>query len=475
MASAPFLASASEEVIYNHHERIDVRLEPDSGFTVLLDQQIAMGPVSSIDSVTVNVDLTKIPEYLNHKLTSAFDLDINLIAPDGQTFHLYSNRATFVDAHILPGAYIFNGTAEQTLYDSKIRDSYNVYIMNPGTYRAESWPTGSWPAGNWRLHIFDAGHSSSFRGIVTRAFNSITVRGTLDRSNNETFFSKTYDKLVLSPSDSIEETFALGPVDYIDTLTLVGNHSRVRDLTFKLIAPDGQEFVAINKPDMNGNLGYINHSLDEINYSYDFSVHGFNTVSSSRDLPDGQTTDYVVGHGSKQFESWPTIPENGWDAGEWRILYVDDTAGEGGWLKSISLTGGLRPDPITPWQVWLNAHFGNSDAAQELADPDNDGRVNLAEYAFNLDPNDATDSNVHGLRIEAPEGAPALIYRKNKDASDVRYTLEQTADLASPNWQPAELEAENILSEVGSTLEMRAATSNPVSNKYFYRLRIEFE
>lgn len=478
MATAPFLAY-SEEVIYNYHERIDVHLPEDAPHTVVLDQEIAMGPVSSIDSVTVNVGSTSIPEYINYNMMAlkcAHDLDINLIAPDGQIFHLYDSRDDRYRVEITSGAYTFNGTAEQTLYESRIKEAFRD-IMKPGTYRAESWPTGSWDAGNWRLYIFNTGYSQKLdrSTTVTRTFDSITVNGTLDRSNEKTFFSKTYDRLVTGVITNIEERFDLGPVDYIDTLTLVGTHARVRDLTFKLIAPDGQEFVAINKPDSDANLGNTDDSLDDIHYSYNFSVHGYYTVSSILDLPDGKNTDYVVGHGDKQFESWPIIPENGWDAGEWTIVYKDDVAGADGWLKSISLTGGLRPDPLTPWQVWLNAHFGNSDADQGLADPDNDGRINLAEYALNLDPNDASDSNVLSLRIEAPEGDPALIYRKNNDASDVGYHLEQTADLANPNWQPAELEPETLLNEDGSTVEMRAATSESADSKHFYRLRIELE
>jgi hypothetical protein len=348
--------------------------------------------------------------------------------------------------------------------------------MYPGTYRAESWPTGSWEAGNWRLYIQDSSYSrNSFSETAKRIFNSITVDGTLDRSKDETFFSNTYEQYFDGPSNDIHETFNLGPVDYIRDIKLVATHSRVRDLTLKLIAPNGDSFIAINKPDTDANLGNVEDSLSEIRYHYLFSVHGVSTVSSALTLPDGQSTDYVIGHGNKQLESWPAIPENGWEAGEWTLIYADDTAGAGGWLKSLSVTGGLRADPLTPWQVWLNDHFGTPDGSNDQADPDNDGRVNLAEYAFNLNPNDAADSHVHGLRIEATDGVPALIYRKNNGASDIRYHLEQTADLVSPNWQAAELEAETLLSEEGNAVEMRAPTSTPTESKYFYRLRIELE
>jgi hypothetical protein len=469
IATTPFIASG--ETVYNHHEKIEVTLLADVSQTVLLDQQIAMGPVSSIDSIRIDMGGP------SHYVEYAYDLDVKLIAPDGQSFHLIQSRNYRIYAEIQTGIYTFNGTAEQTLYESRVEHDFHR-SMYPGTYRAESWPTGSWEAGNWRLYIYNTGFSHKARDYgepARKQFNSITVDGTLDRSKDETFFSNTYEQYFDGPSNDIHETFNLGPVDYIRDIKLVATHSRVRDLTLKLIAPNGDSFIAINKPDTDANLGNVEDSLSEIRYHYLFSVHGVSTVSSALTLPDGQSTDYVIGHGNKQLESWPAILENGWEAGEWTLIYADDTAGAGGWLKSLSVTGGLRADPLTPWQVWLNDHFGTPDGSNDQADPDNDGRVNLAEYAFNLNPNDAADSHVHGLRIEATDGVPALIYRKNNGASDIRYHLEQTADLVSPNWQAAELEAETLLSEEGNAVEMRAPTSTPTESKYFYRLRIELE
>lgn len=470
-ATTPFIASG--ECVYNH-QKLEVDLPPKPPQTVLLDQEIAMGPVSSIDSVTIDMGGSV------YNLEYAYDLDVKLIAPDGQTFSLIQSWNVRFYAEIETGTYVFNGTAEQTLRESRFLGDSNFKLMSPGTYRAESWPTGSWETGNWRLYIVDTGYTQRNFGDgswqrTLRTFNSITVDGTLDRSEDETFFSNNYEQYFGGPTNNIQETFNLGPVDYIRDIKLMGTHSRVRDLTLKLIAPNGDAFIAINEPETNANLGYVGDSLSEINYHYLFSVHGFHKVSSVLTLPDGQSTDYVIGHGNRQLESWPAIPEKGWEAGEWTLIYADATEGEGGWLKSLSVTGGLRVDPLTPWQSWLNDHFGTPDGSNDQADPDNDGRVNLAEYAFNLNPNDAADSHVHGLRIEATGGVPALIYRKNNGASDIRYHLEQTADLVSPNWQAAELEAETLLSEDGNAVELRAPTSTPTESKYFYRLRIELE
>jgi hypothetical protein len=57
----------------------------------------------------------------------------------------------------------------------------------------------------------------------------------------------------------------------------------------------------------------------------------------------------------------------------------------------------------------------------------------------------------------------------------VDYCLEQTTDLSTTDWHPAELEAETLLNEEGNTLEFRATTSGSLADKRFYRIRVEAE
>jgi formylglycine-generating enzyme required for sulfatase activity len=127
---------------------------------------------------------------------------------------------------------------------------------------------------------------------------------------------------------------------------------------------------------------------------------------------------------------------------------------------------------------WRHGHFNDDYETSAIsgheADPDKDGVINLLEYAQNLDPNDGADAHA-GLGIEASGGVTALLYRKNSDAPDVDYRLEQTTDLSTTDWQPAELEAETLLNEEGNTLEFRATTSGSLADKRFYRIRVEAE
>lgn len=125
---------------------------------------------------------------------------------------------------------------------------------------------------------------------------------------------------------------------------------------------------------------------------------------------------------------------------------------------------------------WRHGHFDDDYETTEIsgheADPDTDGMNNLLEYAQNLDPNDGSDVHA-GLKVETSAGATALRFRKNKDAPDVNYQIQQTDDLSAPNWQAAELGAQTIVNEAGNTLELSAPTTGSAASERFYRVRVE--
>ena len=125
---------------------------------------------------------------------------------------------------------------------------------------------------------------------------------------------------------------------------------------------------------------------------------------------------------------------------------------------------------------WRHGHFDDDYETTEFsgheADPDTDGMNNLLEYAQNLDPNDGSDVHA-GLEVETSAGATALRFRKNKDAPDVNYQIQQTDDLSAPNWQAAELGAQTIVNEAGNTLELRAPSTGSAASERFYRVRVE--
>jgi len=76
--------------------------------------------------------------------------------------------------------------------------------------------------------------------------------------------------------------------------------------------------------------------------------------------------------------------------------------------------------PLDPRQAWRLAHFGqvaNTGSAADSADPDNDGRSNLLEYAVGSDPKQS-------------DGAPAGVLGKTADGLHLTLTFTRIADPA---------------------------------------------
>ncbi len=90
---------------------------------------------------------------------------------------------------------------------------------------------------------------------------------------------------------------------------------------------------------------------------------------------------------------------------------------------------------LRPIELWRLEHFGSSANAgpgADSADPDQDGLVNLVEYALGLDPNAA---NPNPLSFSVVADHLTLHYRRPHPApSDISYISEITTDLASAVW-----------------------------------------
>ena len=127
-----------------------------------------------------------------------------------------------------------------------------------------------------------------------------------------------------------------------------------------------------------------------------------------------------------------------------------------------------------PSHAWKFAHFStaqrtNALVSGDFADPDGDGRSNLAEYALggdplvadtNLDPT-ARLLNVSGLRFR-------LEY--NKTAAELSYTAEQSGGLLPGGWSTAGVSDEVYLPASGRFA--REILVAPTDTVRFLRLRI---
>lgn len=101
-----------------------------------------------------------------------------------------------------------------------------------------------------------------------------------------------------------------------------------------------------------------------------------------------------------------------------------------------------------------------------LADLDADGTPNLGEYAQHLDPAAADVSQVPQLGREGD--ALTFTFRKRTTATDLRYLVESSQDLAS--WSPANAQEQVV--ETAGTVQTVKATVPITGGQLFLRLRI---
>lgn len=112
---------------------------------------------------------------------------------------------------------------------------------------------------------------------------------------------------------------------------------------------------------------------------------------------------------------------------------------------------------FSPQQMWRHHHFGtvaDSGEAADSADPDNDGLVNLVEYAFGLPTREAgqqglpswqREGDTYVLTFSPPAGVNGLSYGAEYTTSlkaETWATLPNQGTAATPRFVVPALEAE---------------------------------
>ncbi len=131
-------------------------------------------------------------------------------------------------------------------------------------------------------------------------------------------------------------------------------------------------------------------------------------------------------------------------------------------------------DPA-PMEIWLHQHFGPGELADassggtlwgELADPDQDGRPNLVEYALGTDPR---HPDLGGLTVTSSPDTLTLTYQLDTSKSDIICQPETSIDLKG--WSRV---GSTLVSTTG-TLETRSVSipaSAAAGSRNYLRLRI---
>jgi hypothetical protein len=131
---------------------------------------------------------------------------------------------------------------------------------------------------------------------------------------------------------------------------------------------------------------------------------------------------------------------------------------------------------LTGLQAWRQAKFGttdNSGIAADTADPDNDGLINILEYAFNLDPN-VQSSNPLSLSVVA--GHLTVTYNRVHPApSDINYVAEVTDDLGTGLWSSGPSYTSEDVVDNGDGTETVTVTDLGLvgsASSHFLRIRV---
>ena len=120
------------------------------------------------------------------------------------------------------------------------------------------------------------------------------------------------------------------------------------------------------------------------------------------------------------------------------------------------------------YENWAGTKLGNP-AAAESDDGDGDGVSNLLEYAFHTDPTSAASFARPVVGLEP--GFATLTYTKLMSATDLRYEVEATDQLAPPDWQPVAA-SEEVISNSGPGWMVKAKVALGSATMQFLRVRV---
>jgi hypothetical protein len=124
-------------------------------------------------------------------------------------------------------------------------------------------------------------------------------------------------------------------------------------------------------------------------------------------------------------------------------------------------------------------NFGQSDnegVSLDTADPDFDGRSNLAEFALGSDPNASDSSGVGSITSVAgfgPTGGTFFFnYTRSKLATaDVSYQVEWSDSLTTNDWHTTDVSESQVVTN-GDTQQVQVTVPRGTASHRFVRLRL---
>jgi len=153
--------------------------------------------------------------------------------------------------------------------------------------------------------------------------------------------------------------------------------------------------------------------------------------------------------------------------GTWQLFVYDDGTGDVGSLTGWSLQIGTNTGSSLNYATWQASLFTSGEISGGMADPtddtDNDGVLNVFEFAFNMNPrlSDKSSAQYPIATHAIVGGIPVLSYQYQRDISrtGITYALEVSTNLI--NWSP--FSGQDVLVNQAGTLMTRKAYL-PASN-----------
>lgn len=358
-----------------------------------------------------------------------YSASLDLIVNTGATFDLNAFIET-VGPVVLAGGTIINSTGDSTQYLAG-----TSYDVRSGTISARLGGTGA-------LTKTTSG-SVTISGANTFTGGSTVQAGTLDLAGS------------LSSGITIDGgVLTLGPTT--GTRVVAGSLTANAGGTMRFRVNGTTAGTQYDQLRLTGASSTITLSgtLDLV------AAPGLATGSTFRLIDNTGNSSAITG----TFTGLPEGAEFYEDSQWWRISYI------GGTGNDVVVTR-LTP---TAWQTWQAANFGTdtNDAAISsfTADSDNDGVMNLLEYATKMNPalNDVVPQTAtkNGSVID-------FIYIKNKSATDVTFLVEWSDTLAANSWSTVGVSAPTILSDNGTTQQIKVTVPSGTGvAKRFVHLRI---
>ena len=146
---------------------------------------------------------------------------------------------------------------------------------------------------------------------------------------------------------------------------------------------------------------------------------------------------------------WGTGTESGGTPGQ-----IDQSSSDGD-------SDGLPDD-------WELKFFGNTESSHD-EDFDNDGLVNLLEYALGCDPIDSNSANFPQFAINS-DGVVMLSYTRPAETLGLTYFIESSGDLNT--WQVANDNFDISIITEGAVSSVLAQLKQPIQQMPFYRVTV---